>query len=181
MLEKHSPRWIFLSLGCTLDFIVVQLLSRVWLFCNLSRVWLFCTLDCSQDLLSMEFSRQEYWSGLVFPSPGYFPNSETEPESPALAGGLFTTDHPGSPRAHCVCVCSVMPDYLRPHGCNPPGSFVHGIFQARTLEWAAMSSSRGLSWSRDQTQVSCVSCIGRWILYCWHPLGSQEFIGVLNT
>ena len=45
----------------------------------------------------MEFSRQEYWSGLVFPSPGYFPNSETEPESPALAGGFFTTELPGKP------------------------------------------------------------------------------------
>ena len=46
-----------------------------------------------------------------------------------------------------------------------PGSCVHVIFQAKTLEWVATSSSRGSSPSRDRTQVSCVSCIGRWILY----------------
>ena len=43
-------------------------------------------------------------------------------------------------------------------------SFVHGIFQARILEWVAISSSRGSSQPRDRT---CVSCIGRWILYHW--------------
>ena len=39
--------------------------------------------------------------------------------------------------------------------CSPPGSYVHEIFQARILEWVAISISRGFSWSRDQTQVSC--------------------------
>ena len=40
-----------------------------------------------------------------------------------------------------------------------PGSSVHGILQARTLDWIAMCSSRVSSWPRDQTQVSCGSCI----------------------
>ena len=40
-----------------------------------------------------------------------------------------------------------------------------GIVQARMLEWVAMPSSRGSSWSRDQTCISYVSCIGRWVLY----------------
>ena len=48
---------------------------------------------------------------------------------------------------------------------SPPGSSVHGIFQARTLEWAAMSSSRGSSQPRDQTRVSCISCTDRSVLY----------------
>ena len=48
--------------------------------------------------------------------------------------------------------------------CSPPGSSVHGISQARILEWVTMLSSRGSSWPRDQT---CVSCIGRQILYHW--------------
>ena len=48
---------------------------------------------------------------------------------------------------------------------NPPGSSVHGISQARILEWAATSSSRGSSWPRDQIPVSCISCIGRQVLY----------------
>ena len=40
-------------------------------------------------------------------------------------------------------------------------------FQARTLEWVATCFSRGSSWPRDQTCNSCVSCIGRQILYHW--------------
>ena len=54
-----------------------------------------------QAPLSVEFSRQEYWSVLPFPTPGNLPNPEIKPtylESPALAGGFFTTEHPGKPR-----------------------------------------------------------------------------------
>ena len=42
---------------------------------------------------------------------------------------------------------------------SPPGSSVHGILWARTLEWVAMPSSKGSSWLRDQICVSCISCI----------------------
>ena len=45
------------------------------------------------------------------------------------------------------------------------GSTVHGIFQARMMEWVAISSSRESSWPRDQTHVSCIPCVGRQILY----------------
>ena len=45
----------------------------------------------------MEFSRQEYWSGLPFPFPGDLPNPEIEPVSPALAGRFFTTEPLGKP------------------------------------------------------------------------------------
>ena len=47
---------------------------------------------------------------------------------------------------------------------SPSGSSVHGIIQARILEWVAISFSRGYSQPMDQT---CVSCIGRQILYYW--------------
>ena len=63
-----------------------------------------------------------------------------------------------------LCVCSVILLCLtlcNSMDCRSPGSSVHGIFQARILEWVAMSSSRGSSWLRDCTPVSC---IGRWIL-----------------
>ena len=43
--------------------------------------------------------------------------------------------------------------------CSPPGSSVHGILQARILEWVTIPFSRGSSWSRDQTRISCF--IGR--------------------
>ena len=44
-----------------------------------------------------------------------------------------------------------------PMDCSPPGSSVHGILQARILEWVAISVSRGSSHPRDQTQVSCIA------------------------
>ena len=50
------------------------------------------------------------------------------------------------------------PTLCNPMECRPPGSCVHGILQARTLEWVAISSSRGSFQPRDQTHVSCVSC-----------------------
>ena len=45
--------------------------------------------------------------------------------------------------------------------CSPPGSSVHGILQARILQWVAMSSSLGSFWCRDGTYVCYISCIGR--------------------
>ena len=57
----------------------------------------------------------------------------------------------------CLTVCDPM-DF------SPPGSCAYGILQVRILQWVAISSSRGSSWPRDQTQVSYVSCLGRWIL-----------------
>ena len=68
------------------------------------------------------------------------------------------------------CVCSVIQSCLTlcdPMNCSPPGSSVHGIFQAKILEWVAISFSRGPSRPRDRTCVSCPSCLGRWILYHW--------------
>ena len=68
----------------------------------LSHVHLFMTpwTVAHQAPLSMWISRQEYWSGLPFPSPGDLPDPGIEPESlvsPALAGGFFTTEPPGKP------------------------------------------------------------------------------------
>ena len=44
-----------------------------------------------------------------------------------------------------------------PMDCSPPGSSVHWISRARILEWGAIPFSRGSSWPRDQTQVSCIA------------------------
>ena len=70
-----------------------------------------------------------------------------------------------------VC-CSVVSDSLRPDDCSSLGSAIHGTFQATILEWVAISSSRGSSRPRDGTHTSCVSCIGRQILYQLHYPGS---------
>ena len=47
--------------------------------------------------------------------------------------------------------------FCHPMGCSLPGSSVHGILQGGILEWVAISSSRGSSWPRDQTQISCTA------------------------
>ena len=88
--------------------------------CQPSRVWLFATLQivACQAPLSLGFPRQEYQSGLPFPSPVH------ESES---------------------AVTQLCPTLRSPMDCSLPGSFVHGIFQARILEWIALSSSRGSS------------------------------------
>ena len=52
-----------------------------------------------------------------------------------------------------------------PRDCSPPSSSVHGILQARILEWVALPSSRGSSPPRDQTRISYVPCIARQVLY----------------
>ena len=71
----------------------------VYVWKSLSHVWLFVTpwtVVC-QAPLSMEFSRQEYWSGLPFPSPGDLPNPWTEPVSPALQVDSLLSEPPGKP------------------------------------------------------------------------------------
>ena len=65
-----------------------------------------------------------------------------------------------------LCVCAQLcPTFCDSMDFSPPGSSVRGIFQARILEWVAISSSRGSFWARGWTDISCISCIGRWILY----------------
>ena len=62
----------------------------------------------------------------------------------------------------CVQLCLTFCDLM-----GPLDSSDHGIFQARILEWVASSYARGSSRPRDQTHVSCISCIGRGIHnYC---------------
>ena len=64
-------------------------------------------------------------------------------------------------RVHCLCTCAQSlqscPALCNPGDCSLPGSSGHRIFPARTLEWAAMPSSRGSSRPKDRTCISCVS------------------------
>ena len=79
----------------------------------------------------------------------------------------------------CVCMCvQSLQSCLTlcdPMDCSPPGSSVHGILQARILEWLAMPSSMGSSQLRDWTRISCVSCIGRQIPDRQRHLGSPVY------
>ena len=64
---------------------------------SLSRVWLFATpwTVAHQAPPSTGFSRQEYWSGLPFPSPGDLPDPGIEPRSPTLQADALTSEPPG--------------------------------------------------------------------------------------
>ena len=155
---------------------------------SLSCVWLFAT---PWTIQSMEFSRPEYWSGKPFPSPADLPDPGVKPGSPALQADSLPTESssgPGGKRlseighfnlqsatissivtALYVIICSVMSDPLWLHGLySLPHFSIHGILQARILEWVAMPtifSSRRSSQPRDQTRVSCISHISRQNLY----------------
>ena len=101
----------------------------------LSRVQLFATplTVAHQAPLSMGFSRQEYWSGLPFPIPGDLPETGIEPGSPALLSDSLPSEPPGKPFIPSESEsCSVVSHFLQPMDC-----IVHGILQARILEWVA--------------------------------------------
>ena len=53
-------------------------------------------------ILSVRFSKQEYWNGLPYPSPGDLPDPEIELMSPALAGDFYSTERPVKPHYHCA-------------------------------------------------------------------------------
>ena len=87
-------------MSCTLIIITLSV-------CVLSRVRLSATpwAVARQAPLSMGFSRQEYWSGLTFPSPGDLPNPGIAPVSlvsPALVGRFFTTDATDNKTVSCT-------------------------------------------------------------------------------
>ena len=81
----------------------------------------------------------------------------------------------------CMCSCSVAqlcPTLCNPMDCSQSGSSVQGIFQARVLEWVAISSSKGSSWSRDQTHVSWspVSPVLGGRFFTAEPLGKPVYM-----
>ena len=84
---------------CVCVCVCVYVLSHVGLF-------LIPWIVAHQVLLSMEFSRQEYWNSLPFPTPGDLSDPGIKPGSlafPALGGRFFTTAPPGKPRKMIVC------------------------------------------------------------------------------
>ena len=132
----------------------------------------------------MESSRQEYWSGLPCPSPGDLPDPGVEPVSPKASAlqadsvllsyllnhkeiQAFFRLYSGDKIQISLFKVEKSETWVAqscPTLCNPvdyrlPGSSIHVIFQARILEWVAISFSRGSSWPRDQTQISHI--VGR--------------------
>ena len=103
------------------------------------------------------------------------------PHSPYLTRPVVT--FLGLPStAYCILLCNptFVPSlrhvqlFCDSMDCSPPGSSFHGKFQARVLEWVAVSFSRGSSPPRFQASVSCIN---RWILYHW---ATQETLHKLS-
>ena len=101
--------YIFFSYYFTIYFLVFSLriiinilmysLVLIFFFKSLSRLRLFATpwTVAHQAPPSMGFSRQEYWRGLPFPSPGHLPHPGIKPRSPVLEADALTSEPPGKP------------------------------------------------------------------------------------
>ena len=144
------------------------------LLSRFSRGWLFATpwTVAHQAPLSMEFSRQEHWSGLPSPSPGDLPNPGIEPRSPsapALQADSLPLSHwvaAAKSLQSCLTLCNSIDG-------SPPGSPIPGILQARTLEWVAISfsdhwvsplnKSGYIYWGIAMGQVPCQLRVMRYI------------------
>ena len=140
---------------------------------HFSCVWLFATLGtiARQASLTTGFSRQEYWSGLPFPPPRYVPDSTQrtgECQSFSTPQAKLPTSLFKLVFSHrvCVYVCvlaiQLCPTLCNALDCHSSGRYVLKILSARILEWVAITFSRGSSWPRDWTQVSCTA--GRFLI-----------------
>ena len=121
------------------------------------------TFISSRDLLSLTAAGGQKKPGGRSPMLVHW-LPDGSPRGWLLREELATIDHSACKLCHLV-----MSDSLSSMDCSPPGSSVHGILQARILEWVAMPSSRGSSRPRDRTRGSYISCIGQQVLL---PLGT---------
>ena len=128
-------------------------------------------LEPTRLLCPWTFSRQEYWSGLPCPPPGDLPTPGIEPRCPTLQASSLPAESQGKPKNTGVgslsspAAAAAKSQQLCPTLCDPtdgslPDSSVHGIFQARVLEWVAIAFSiffSRSSQSRNRTRVSCIA------------------------
>ena len=118
-----------------------------------------------QTPLSMEFSRQEYWNGLQFPTAGYLPDLWIEPASPALSSGFFITVPPGLlPESILRMLCGGFFVFVfsLPHLSHPPDRVHSGHLQVFTTnkeilkKWGLCSQIVG---HLSPRALACSSCL----------------------
>ena len=112
--------FLWISYWCTLDIFTILLLIFLYWFVFITYTDPLCVLvvsdslqpECThQDLLFMGFSRQEYWSGLPFSSPGDLPNHGSNPGLPHCRQTHYHLTHQGSPLA-LINLQPLFPPYL---------------------------------------------------------------------
>ena len=103
-------------------------------------------------------NKYNYWWMTIFASKGWNFSSWVQSHRNCMPMWVVLNKNTG-----CVLVAQLCPTLCDPMYCSPPGSSVHGIFQARILEWVAISFSRGYFQPRNQTQASCIA--GRFFTY----------------
>ena len=154
-----------------LIFFLYPVLCKVqvnWILCkNMKNVWYTCqwfkalVFDDSISPFYLLYFLHHHTSVLV-PQPGM------EAVAPAVEMQILNhwTARLKLFWRNIVIVCGQLCLTLcNPMDCSRPGFSVHGILQAKIPEQVAISYFRGSSWSRDQTCISCVSCIDRQVLY----------------
>ena len=144
---------------------------------SLQQVWLFVIpwTEAHQAPLSMGFSRQEYWSQLPYPPPPDFPNSGVEPKcltSICIGRWVLVCIHIIIFLLLLICLVKLKVAHSCLTLCDPMDYTVHGILQARILEWLAFPFFRGSSQPRDWTQVSCIA-VG--FFTSWTTKETQEY------
>ena len=105
----HHPRWLQLLVTVTSLFTNTARNRSLWTMTIAMKLRDTCSLEgklwtvAYQASQSMGFSRQEYWSGLPFPSPGDLPDPGIELRSSALEAGALTSEPPGKPKLEDNC------------------------------------------------------------------------------
>ena len=137
-------------------FQVIFLIQLLWLYLINKKVKV--TQSCSTLCNRMDYTvhgrilqaRILEWVASPFSRGSSQPG--IKPRSPALQANSL----PAEPQSQSE-VTQSCPTLGDPVDCSPPSSSVHGVLQARVLEWVAISFSRGSSRPRDRTQVSCIA------------------------
>ena len=172
-LQVHFISQVFKGTVCIIDVHLRNTCTSRVVFLR----WIVPIKYHLSQCLWLEQKCEHFPLSLVMSAEGSFPPTFLLPHLGSHFLSIFlvlvnTFEASGRYDHGCVCkVASVCLTICNPMDCSPPGSSIHGILQARILEWVAMSFSRRSSWPRDQTCVSYISFIGRLILYHFHHLG----------
>ena len=132
-LEGNKIAQIRQNSQVTEKLVIVRLNVEVWEMVEVTCLFSLLKIKCTRDLINFVLN---FWS-----------------TSPGLCLALMKESESVSHSVVTHSVCDPV-DY-----CSPPASSVHGILQARILEWFMVSFPRGYSWPRDWTQLSCIAGI----------------------